>query len=216
MRILGCGIATVLGVAVAAFDGGAVAATVGYGDRVNFLDAVGGQPVVEDNFDYDVPGAQQIVFQSGVVSTMSPEIDNQYRNRVAEIPGRYYNILSNSEPSAPQAITWEFPSEILGFGLDYYSSLLEGLELTFLDQLFLPNDIPGLDDSSFFGYLSDEPFQSVTFATNFPVNGLNVSIDDLVFVPAPHAVVPLPASLPFLLSGLCGLVVFRRFFSGQN
>ncbi|WP_299472442.1 VPLPA-CTERM sorting domain-containing protein [uncultured Roseibium sp.] len=215
MRIWGCGTAATFCVAVAAFDGSAVAATVGYGDRVNFLDAVGGQPVVEDNFDYDIAAAYQITFASGVIST-SPETDHPSRNTVVSESGWYLNVLSNDEPNVSQVLTWEFPEEIVGFGMDYYVGGFNGLEVTFLGQLLVPDNIPGSDDNSFFGYLSDEPFQTLTFSTNFPMGSLGVTIDDLVFVPAPHAVVPLPASLPFLLSGLGGLVVFRRLFSGQN
>ncbi|MET1412296.1 hypothetical protein ABVF61_08530 [Roseibium sp. HPY-6] len=78
-----------------------MAATVGYGDRVNFLDAVGGQPAVEDDFDYDVPAASQITFASGVKST-SPGTDHPGRNIVVSEPGWYLNALGNTEPNASQ------------------------------------------------------------------------------------------------------------------
>lgn len=189
----------------------AVAATVGHGNRVNFLAAVGGQPIVEDSFDYSIEGDPQIVFESGVVSTGDPAIDHPSRNAVWDFRGVYLNALSNLDPEMSQTLTWVFPEMILGFGMDFHTALVEPpLALTFLGQTLIPMDIPGLDDSSFIGYLSDQPFQSVTFSTFSPLGPLVFAVDDLVFVPYSPAAVPLPGTIALFISSLGGLAIVRR------
>lgn len=96
----------------------ATAATVGFGDRVNFIEAVGGQPTVEDDPNHGVSAAPEIVFESGVITT-SPGANHPARNTLLPESRRYNFHQRTSEPNVSKTLISEFPVETVSFSINF-------------------------------------------------------------------------------------------------
>ena len=192
------------------------AAIMTFDDRSAFEAAVAGSMLFSDAFDTPIPGAEQITLDSGIVSTNSPPSLQGGDNAVV-LTGRYNNSVANSGTPS-EFITWEFPTQVIGFGFDLFGAATDRLQVTFdggsgLESFIFTDinvDVTDLADGGFVGFLADTAFESIVFSN--ALNGTDTfRIDDLSFAEAgPSVAVPLPSTLPLTLLGIGGLLFATR------
>jgi hypothetical protein len=177
-----------------------------FSDRDAFESALGSATVTEDSFDNNIPNAQSITFDSGVVSQNTSNLSS-LENLVSE--GRYRNGLSRSNPYASETNTWTFPSEIMGVGFDVNDAGPQGVQVTidegFGPQTFLLSTLiggpNGWGPKGFVGFVSSNSFLKITFSA-VSDGGDVYFFDNLVFASAEVSEVPLPAAFPLFVAGL--------------
>ena len=194
------------------------AAVITFDDRSAFESAVAGFALTEDSFDNEIPGAEQIVLDSGVVATNAPDSAEPNDNAVLVIEdfGSFYrNSVNNNSEFLPDTITWDFPMPVIGFGFELAAAATNGVQLA-LDggsglETFIFSDINGdVDFGGFVGFVADTAFETIVFSNANPLSTDSFRIDDLVFAEAgPNVAVPLPSTLPLTLFGIGALLLYR-------
>lgn len=200
------------------FVSSAGAVTV-FTDRTVWETALGGATTTDDPFDNDIgfdtiPNAS-ITFDSGVVSANSGGSPCCEDNSVHD--SLYVNAVDGGGNDASLNIVWTFPEDIFAFGADWFSTTTGGL-------LTVTGDFDGTGDQTvdfsaflgfggrvgFLGFIGLASFDLVTFETVSLEATEAFRADNLSFASA--TVIPLPAGLPLLLTGLLalGLVGARR------
>lgn len=180
-----------------------------FSDRTAWEAALGGAPLVQDNFDVDITNAQSIVLASGVQSTSSrPEFDN---NNVTG--GRYDGDVELFDgASGAETISWLFPISINAFGADWMSTTSgDLLQITGNfdgsgNQTVKFSDFLTGNGDGFLGLIGDSLFQQITFSSEtLTVSGERFQADNLAF-----AAVPLPATFPLLAGAIALLGIAAR------
>ena len=187
-----------------------------YTDRTAWETAIAGYTLFEDSFDDDIASAQSITFASGVTSTGSSAPASAAVNNVS---GGTYNTNNDPDGSGGfQATTWQFPTAISAFGMDFIDSASNfGITVTgdfdgTGDLSFDTETVLGGFGDGFIGIVGDGLFDLIVFTPtpNQLSRNEGYSIDNLAFASAP-AVIPVPASIWLVLAGLGALVATRRF-----
>ena len=180
-----------------------------YTDRDEWLAALAGYTIINETFDNNINHADTITFDSGVVSTGTPD-GRSATNRVNA--GVYDGSVADGESSSVfDTITWTFPVPIIGFGMDL-SSGATGDVLTLTgdfdgtgEQVINVLTVLGGNGTGFLGIIGTASFTSILLsdanASSLP--GENFQVDNLSF--ATTAQVPEPATLALFGAGLAGL-----------
>jgi len=176
--------------------------------------------ISHDAFEYSIANEinTPITLNSEIKSTGNDDgtpagqnlVDFVEEEPVDEYVGR---VGGSNQSSAYSSITWEFPTEILGFFGDF--SRVEGLSVTVAGFTFT---IGGDDDTpvpATFGIISDNVDTQFTLLTWLPntAQSSQFKIDDFYFVTAdstPPPTVPAPATLWLFGTALLGLIGFRK------
>lgn len=196
------------------------AAIMTFDDRSAFEAAVAGASLIEDAFENPIPGAEQVTFDSGVVSTNLPVSVFPDDNSVVPfngVDGIYRNSVNNSTNQLADLITWDFPMPVIGFGFELSAASPDGVEVTFNGgsgiESFLFYDLNSdVTSGGFVGFVADTAFETIFFSNDNPISTDSFNIDDLVFALAASdpTAVPLPTTLPLTLFGIAGLLFFTR------
>ncbi|WP_299826620.1 VPLPA-CTERM sorting domain-containing protein [uncultured Roseobacter sp.] len=197
--------------------GSASAATFDvFTDRALFEAALTG-PVTLETFDAIT---EDVSFAGGSATvgglTIIADDDGSFGNSIIDAPPVQSEIDGNGTTalniftSSVFDAAIEFASPILAVGADFFNFNDGQLrtEIDILGETFTP-DITAAGSLNFFGVISDTPFTRVDFeGVNNDVFGIdNVTSAQATDVPT---VVPLPASLPFLVLGVVGFGLLRR------
>jgi hypothetical protein len=168
-----------------------------------------------ESFDNDIPSAESIVFDSGVVSTLSERFTiarEPFLNFVTD--GQFVSLLSHRGESASGSLTFNFSSPIIGFGgifsdvdiIDIYINRTDSLPIFFDIEIENPDTI--YSSGGFFGLVDlTEPFSSVTLTINNSTGSDYFRIDDLTYA-TKASTVPVPGAIWFIISGLYLLTRF--------
>ncbi|MGF1500175.1 MAG: VPLPA-CTERM sorting domain-containing protein [Paracoccaceae bacterium] len=175
-------------------------------DRAAWEAAVGGATITEDGFDNDIADADSITFDSGVVSTNSGGTRFLVDNMIDD--GIYENAVDGDGAQASLLITWTFPEAIFAFGADWDDTTNAGI-LTVTgnfdgmgDETVNFGSVLGDPGEGFLGIVGMGDFTQIAFGTALATEGEIFDADNLVFAAAPDGVIPLPAGLVLMLTGL--------------
>lgn len=183
-------------------------------DRASFgVSAAGiafGDDPVTDTFETKRINAPVIVFDSGIVSSGLPDGERN-RNSVRGNRNDYFGRLSDpaSGGGSFNTITWTFPRDTFAVGADWSGINNIVLIANYRDNTsdtFRLGDAIG-SGSGFFGFISQEAFQSVTLTLDPEAGGnASFSADNLTFtqIPSPGVI------------GLLGLGLFGVHFAGRR
>jgi len=165
-------------------------------DRTAWEEAVSGNSITTDTFSTPQSGGQSLVLDS---STQVTGISSVWSS------GKF----STSTPSLSQSVGFEFPTPILGFGADFYSTTSNGgLTVSGLFDRILDVDTVVFSEylnrqgTGFLGLVADTPFNSISFAMQSPplaVSATNETfqMDNLSFASKLGQIDPSsPAELP--------------------
>lgn len=201
---------TIAAAILAASVSTASAATIFYTDEAAFDAATTGFDFVEDTFDNEIPDADVIVLDSGVISTSVGGTRTMFDNRV-EGGFAYINTIAadGATVSAPTSFTWTFPSPISAMFFDFASFFGNTADIVVVVGSGAEQSSIGTTFS--FGFTTMTPVSSISFETN-STEPRNVFITDLRFGQPgdPDTEVPLPAALPMLIAALGGLGLVAR------
>ncbi|WP_179954271.1 PEP-CTERM sorting domain-containing protein [Denitrobaculum tricleocarpae] len=186
--------------------GGAQAAPMPVTSLNDFNSAVGAAPVTTETFSNNIPGAVEITFDSGVVSTAAGGFgDNGVSN------GLFRGGLDPNGIFAPRTLTWTFPVPVIGFIADFGRT--SALEVTILGsgEVFDIFTEIGAGSGAFGLIDSLTPFRRIQFSVQNSNGGDSFDIDNLRFAAAPSiAAVPEPGTLALFGLGLAGFALARR------
>lgn len=179
------------------------------------VDAISGS-VTTDTFSTNIPKAQTITLDSGIVSTNSfpPDIsaiDFPFDNN-AVIAGQYLNATGDT---ASATITWTFPGAVRAFGADFFR-VDAGLTLTGNfdgtgNQTFGVGSKIGARDG-FFGVIGDIDFASIVFGNGgSSVDAFGIDNASFAVTPSqPPSSVPEPSTVMALAVMVGGLFLSRQ------
>ncbi|MEO0400275.1 MAG: VPLPA-CTERM sorting domain-containing protein [Pseudomonadota bacterium] len=204
----------VFGAAFAMTAPSAYAATVTFTDRVAFEAAAGG--VQTEDFSSQTVGLLAentanggfngftVTWSDVSGSNMGVGIDDPgFDNRLAWGEDLFFNGSGQVGPT----ITLEFDAPILAIGFDWFDDdTTDVYSLTVGGETFVngPFDSNGSGDG-FFGLVSDVGFSTLVFTSTAQGGFVRpFGVDNIAYALEPN-VVPLPAGLPLLLTGLAGL-----------
>ena len=177
-------------------------------DRPTWETAVGGT-IVNDPFATPITQGMSIMFDSGVVSTVTVCCSFADENVVRNPPGGPSEVLYQNRlgPDGTGDQNWTFPMLVNGFGADWGG--VQNVVVTILGESFEIDSVVGASDG-FLGFVSDTPFMSVDFthtSTNPSARDIYTA-DNLAFSKA--AVVPEPATVTLFAIGLLGVGLTLR------
>jgi hypothetical protein len=142
-----------------------------FDDRSAWEAAVAGATIVTDSFDTNIPGASQITFDSGVVSTNAGGRLYTFDNSVSF--GYYANGLDALGMYGSISNTWTFPEPVIGFGADW-SAVLSYTDFTVIgdfdgtgpQSLNISAAIGGRYVPQFLGIVGLSDFDEVRFVSS--------------------------------------------------
>ncbi|GET40734.1 hypothetical protein MiSe_55450 [Microseira wollei NIES-4236] len=172
--------------------------------------------VTTDTFSTDIPKAQTITLDSGIVSTNSfpPDISAIRFDNNAVTGGQYRNATGGDTASA--TITWTFPGAVRAFGADFFSVNDPGLTLTGNfdgtgNQTFGVGTAIGAN-TGFFGVIGNIDFGSIVFGNGgSSVDAFDIDNASFAVTPSqPPSSVPEPSTVMALAVMAGGLFLSRQ------
>ncbi len=201
---------------LAAATGANAATAVIYGDRTDFLAALGGAPTVTQDFEGYADGTSMfgVEFLPGVTADT-----NLAQLEIFQGSGdKELFILGRNQSTADYEVLVGGNYRALGFDIEAFDPATPGpgfLSYFFTDGDITYTGIPILplnateNDPLFFGVISDTPIQSILWSEGPETDGIScceeTALDNFVASP-----VPVPAAGWLLASGLGALALRRR------
>ena len=190
----------------------AFGASVVFSDFTAFSDATADLQMIEEDFTQEILAADQITLSTGIVSTNSGGtrsavfIDNRVRL------GEYNNTVDSTGLQGSTLITLTFPEAVTALGVTHLRVNPNLLQISFFEgsdtETYLVRETGRL--GSFFGFVSDDPFQEIQFTTAGPADNFDIvglSYGSAALPPSP---VPLGSSGLLLISALAVFRLARR------
>lgn len=203
-----CSLTTAI-MTIGSLVGGANAATI-FTDRTAWVTALGGAAQTSDDFSADIADGATITFASGVQSMATGE--GTSGGGINRVDGGDWDtrIRNASGLSGYSSVTWEFPSNISAFGVDFSSiSSSRGIHVS--------GDFDGSGNqdinlfthqgssNGFLGVIGTSSFNSITLSASGTGDNDFFGADDLSFVAVPE-----PSSAILLGLGATSILIRRR------
>jgi len=172
--------------------------------------------VTTDTFSSDIPQANILNLDSGIISTASSAIGsaNHLVDSNLGVTGRFNTTLRHTSSTSPgySSVVFTFPTAVTAFGADFHSiggSSLVSVTGTFdgvsesydLRALFTAANGGSARDRGFFGIKTDTPFTSITLIASGNATNDAFHIDNAAFA-VPEPSVALLAAFGGLFAGL--------------
>ncbi len=155
----------------------------------DFQAAIGTAKTTTETFSNDIPGAVEITFDSGVVSTLAGGEQGFANEDNAVSGGRFAGGMDGNGIGGALTLTWTFPMPVIGFVAEFVLNEFVRLDVSIPGsrQFFDINTGIG-EERGVFGLVDTaSPFTQIQFSVLDSILVDNFSIDNLTFAAAPAA-----------------------------
>ncbi|MCG8690470.1 MAG: hypothetical protein MI806_04600 [Minwuiales bacterium] len=155
----------------------------------DFQAAIGKAETITDTFSNDIPGAVEITFDSGVVSTLVGGEQGFANEDNAVSGGRFAGGMDGNGIGGALSLAWTFPMPVIGFVAEFVLNEFVRLDVSIpgSGRFFDVNTETG-EERGIFGLVDTvTPFTQIQFSVLDSILVDNFSIDKLTFAAAPTA-----------------------------